>query len=359
MTRFDALGVLALVLLVSACSESLPPASAVSDFRVVAARVSVQSEPARANPLPDEAVEVSLLTIDRGSVPPQDSSLPTLTPGLLQWSLVPCLPLAVTIGAPICLTPIEPCEGCVATPPTDPLETPVVRFTLPPEEDFDSVDASSVLLQGAVCSNGTPSLDAILRFLMGESDDLSPCVGPPTIPGVPIEGRFVAATIPLELDVEDPNLNPELLNVLLDGRAWPPPYDQGVPRDAPRTGCADDLADLSEADREAHPRAEDQSSTVDLSVTADSLQTFTVDDQEVVEEIQVSWLGDGGGFERSFSFITDPANSVLTQWRPPQEVPEDGELVRFHFVIRDGRGGTDAFERGLCILPPLPEESPP
>lgn len=359
MTRFRALGVLALVLLALACSDSLAPASGVTGFRVVAARVSVASDAERANPLPDEAVEVSLLTIDRGSTPPDDSSLPTLTPGFLQWSLIPCVPLPVSFGAPICLTPIEPCEGCLATPPTDALATPVVRFTLPPEATFEEVDATSVLLQGAVCSNGTPSPEAILRFLAGESDDLSPCVGPPTIPGVPIEGRFVAAAIPLERDPDDPNLNPELLNVLLDGMSWPPPYDRGVPRNAPRTGCADDLSALSEDVRDAHPRAGDEPSVIDLSVTEASLQTFTVEDQELVEEMQVSWLADDGTFERSFSFITDPATSVLTQWRPQAEAPEDGELVRFHFVIRDGRGGTDAFERGLCILPPAPDDSPP
>ena len=79
----------------------------------------------------------------------------------------------------------------------------------------------------------------------------------------------------------------------------------------------------------------------------------------LTEEIQVSWLGDGGGFERTFSFITSPANSVLTAWQPAPTAPDDGELVRFNFVIRDGRGGTDWVERGLCVLPPEPDPPPP
>jgi len=79
-------------------------------------------------------------------------------------------------------------------------------------------------------------------------------------------------------------------------------------------------------------------------VTPESIQTFTVDDTEVSEEIQVSWLADGGGF---------------TNWKPPKSVPEDGQLVRLNFVIRDGRGGTDWTERGLCILPPAEAASPP
>jgi hypothetical protein len=80
---------------------------------------------------------------------------------------------------------------------------------------------------------------------------------------------------------------------------------------------------------------------------------------ELTEEIQVSWLADGGGYETSFSFISEPANSVLTSWQPPAGVPDDGQLVRFTFVIRDGRGGTDWAERGLCILSPEAAASPP
>jgi len=94
-------------------------------------------------------------------------------------------------------------------------------------------------------------------------------------------------------------------------------------------------------------------------VTQDSLQSYAVGDMTMTEEIQVSWLTDSGDLERTFSFITDPARSVLTLWQPFAEAPEDGLLVRLTFVIRDGRGGTDWVERGLCVLPPTPTESPP
>jgi hypothetical protein len=338
------------LILVAACSESFAPASAVTDFRAVASRIDVVGEPDRANPNPGEQVDVSILAIDRGAPP----AAPSLTPGPLQWAFVPCVPVPTTIGPPICSLPIEPCDGCIATPPEDPLATPeMMRFQVPSEAELEQANATSTLFQGVLCSNGRPSEDAILRFLQGESEDLSPCEGPPTIEDRPIEGRFVTVQIPIETNPNDPNLNPELLNVLLDGRAWPPPYDQEVPRTAPQSGCAADLDDLSQQDSDAHPRAGDVPSTVDLSVTQDSLQTYPVDGEERTEEIQVSWLGDGGAFERSFSFITDPARSVLTQWRPPESVPQDGQLVRFNFVIRDGRGGTDWVERGLCVRPPV------
>ena len=349
--------VLVVLFLVVSCSESFPPPSAVTEFRVVAARVDVTDEPGRANPSPDDDVRISVLSIDRGVA--EDPEVPAFTPAPLQWAFIPCVPAPTTIGPPICLEAIEPCSGCVGAPPDDLLATPIVGFQVPSAQDLEEADASSVLLQGVVCSNGTPSQDAILRFLMGESDELVPCEGPPVIEGRAIQGRFVAIAIPIEDDPADPNFNPELLSLVLNGGVWPPPYDLGVPRDAPSSGCAADLADLSERDRMAHPRAGDDPSTINLAVTPESLQTFTVDDQDFTEEIQVSWLADGGAFEASFSFITDPARSILTQWRPFESVPEDGALVRFNFVIRDGRGGTDWVERGLCILPAEPTASPP
>ncbi len=344
-----------LLLWLAACSESFAPASLVTDFRVVNAKVTVDGAPERASPSPEDGVEVSLLAIDRGA---DGSSGPALTPGPLQWAFVPCVPLPVTIGTPICGDAIEPCEGCIAAPPMDPLALPVMRFSVPADEDLEAADATSVLLQGVVCSNGRPSEDAILDFILGETDDLVPCEGPPIIERVPIEGRFVTVSIPIEDDVSDPNLHPvlDLNQLFLDGRAWPPPYDEGVPRDAPRTGCLSDLEGLSQAARMAHPRAGEPPSSINLAVTRGSLQTFMVDDQEVTEEIQVSWLADAGGFERTFSFITNPdARSVLTRWQASQGAPEDGLLVRFNFVIRDGRGGSDSVDRGLCILPSAAE----
>lgn len=342
-----------------ACGDMFVPPSVVTDFRVVGAKVEVEGEPERANPSPEDEVQVSLLAVDQGVAASDVPEEVPLSPGLLQWVLIPCVPLPVTLGAPICGPAIEPCDGCVATPPEDPLATPIVRFPVPSQEELDTAQATSVLLQGVVCSNGTPSPDAILRFLMGETDDLQPCEGPAEQDNRPIEGRFVTISIPIEDDPSDPNLNPELLSIVLNGGPWPPPYDQEVPRDAPSTGCAADLADLSEAQQMAHPRAGDDPSTVNLAVTQESLQTFTVDDQELTEEIQVSWLADGGGYSTSFSFITAPATSVLTNWQPADSAPEGGQLVRFHFVIRDGRGGTDWVERGLCILPAEPSASPP
>lgn len=346
------LGLIALCL-VAACSESFLPAWAVVDLRAVGALVEVEGEPGRARPDPGDDVQVSIHVIDQGAPASEEEGVPALTPELLQWAFAACVPLATLIGPPICRDVIEPCDGCTGTPPADRLAFPVVRFQVPSAAELEAAGADSVLVQGVICADGPPATDAIIRFILGETDDLNPCEDPND------EGRFVSVTIPIEPTPDDPNLNPEILNLILDGEPWPPPYDQGVPRTAPREGCRADLDGLSDAERERHPTAGSEPSLIDLSVTEDSLQSYEVEGMDLTEEIQVSWLTDAGEFERTFSFITDLPATVLTQWRPFPDAPEDGLLVRFNFVIRDGRGGTDWVERGLCVLPPAAGESPP
>ncbi|MGB8224460.1 MAG: hypothetical protein WCF10_17845 [Polyangiales bacterium] len=351
MKRIMGLQVLCLVL---ACSASFLPAWAVTNLRVVGALIEVDGKPGRANPDPLDGVQVTLRVIDQGAPPSEFPEVPALTPPLLQWSFLACIAVPSTIGPPICGPQIQPCDGCVAAPPDDPIALPVMRFQVPSQAVLDAAQATRVLLQGAICADGPPAgQDAILRFILGETNDLNPCANPAD------EGRFVSVSIPIEQDPADPELNPEITTVTLNGYPWPPPYDQDVSRTAPRTGCRADLDGLSAADRDAQPVAGSPAWSIKLAVNPDSFQSYTVDGVTLTEEMQVSWLTDGGSFENSFSFIVQPAESVLTMWQAPASAPEDGTLVRFNFVIRDGRGGTDWVERGLCVLPPQPNGSPP
>jgi hypothetical protein len=322
----------------------------VTDLRAVAALVEVEGKPDRARPDPGDDVRVSILVVDQGAPPSDDPEVPALTPPTLWWSFIACIPQPTLIGPPICRDLIQPCNGCVGTPPDYPVE---MGFAVPSEAALEAAGATQVLLQGAICANGPPAQDAILRFILGDTDDLNACEDPNN------EGRFVSVSIPIEVTPDDPNLNPAISTITLNGRSWPPPYDDGVPRTAPRTGCKADLDGLTNEERMAHPLAGTPASSINLHVTPDSLQPYTVGDMTLTEEIQVSWLVDGGDLERTFSFITDPARSVLTHWQSFRDAPEDGLLVRFNFVIRDGRGGTDWVERGLCVLPPPSAESPP
>ncbi len=328
------------VLFVAACAESFLPPSAVVDLRVIGARVDVEGNPGRANPVPGDIIQVSNIVIDRGFPPTEPPAPPPLSPPPLQWRLVACIPVASMREEPICRTQIS-CEGCIETPPADPLAFPVVRFQVPSAEALDAAEASSVVLQGAVCADGEPAdLDAILRVAAGEIQTLEPCQDPED------QGRFITVEVPIETQPEDPNLNPVIEDVTLNGAPWPPPFDQGVPRDQPDANCVDLVADPS-----VLPRADGSISIIELEATNQSFQQYVVDDVFITEEMQVSWLGDGGAFEDSFSFIADPARSATIQWAPPSFPPASGSVVRFNFVIRDGRGGIDHVERGLCLAP--------
>lgn len=347
-----ALGLVVIALLI-ACSASFDPASFVDSLRVVAARVDVEGKPGRANPDPGDTVTVTNLVIDRG-FPLTEDGPPPLSPPPLQWSLLACVPAPSVLPIAFCQTILE-CDGCVATPPEDPRALPIVTFTIPSADELEAAGANSVVLQGAICANGPPaSPQAIIDFFTGVTDQLDPCENPDD------EGRFISVQVLIEQDPDDPNLNPEIAEVTLNGEPWPPPFDRGVPRDFPSTGCIttiDPDGDL--------PRAGDPPSVITLTATDASFQPITIDGEEVIEEIQTSWLSDGGSLEFSFSFITDPARSASVQWAPPAFPSTSGTLVRFTFPIRDratpessagaNRGGVDWVERGLCILPPASE----
>lgn len=324
--------------ILAACSESFLPASAVVDLRVVGALVEVEGKPDRANPDPGDTIQVSNLVIDRGH-PPSTEPAP-LSPPPLQWSLVPCVPEPTVLALPICRN-VLPCEGCEATPPEELLALPIVRFQVPSAAELEAAEATSVVLQGAICANGAPAgLDAIIAFVTGETDVLEPCEDPNN------EGRFISVPILIEQNPADPNLNPTIADITLDGKPWPPPFDQGVDRDIPDTGCASVIDDDSELPRPGGPV-----SIIELTATGDSFQEYTVGDMTLTEEMQVSWLADGGGFEFSFSFITAPARTATIQWAPPSFANPGGSLVRFNFLMRDGRGGINWVDRGLCVLP--------
>lgn len=328
------------LLLIGACAESFLPASAVVDLRVIGALVEIEGKPGRANPDPGDMVQVSNLVIDRGLPPTEPPEPPPLSPPPLQWRLVACIPAASVLAIPICQNVI-PCEGCEQTPPDDPLALPIVRFQIPSAGELDAAEATRVVLQGVICANGEPAeLDAIIRFVTGEIDVLEPCKDPDD------EGRFISVEILIEEEPENPNFNPAIADVTLNGDPWPPPFDQGVPRDQSDTDCVDLVDDPS-----VLPQADGSISIIELSATNDSFQQYVDDDMFITEEIQVSWLADGGAFESSFSFIADPARSAAIQWALPNFPPATGSVVRFNFVIRDGRGGIDRVERGLCVIP--------
>ena len=308
-----------LLILVVGCGESLDPASLVLNLRGVAALWEVDGEPERPNPRPGETVTATIRVIDRGPRPP------------IQWRFVACVPEFTLFNTPVCRGIIEPCDNCEGADTTG--ADPMMRFQVPDDATVEEVD--EVLLQGTIC-NGTPApIESFLAFILGEVDEINPCEDPSD------EGTLVVARIQLD-NFEPDNLQPEIVEVLRDGGAW----DDVPPPDAPIVGCGEGRSITS------------TTPLIRLSVTPESLQLISLDDVEIQEEIQVSWLADDGEFERSFSFVDvdspldeDGNPFVEVNWAFPDTADPSGTLVRFNFVIRDGFGGTDWLERGFCVVP--------
>ena len=92
----------------------------------------------------------------------------------------------------------------------------------------------------------------------------------------------------------------------------------------------------------------------------DDRETFTPEGQTVaqLEDLQISNFTTAGKFESSYAAIyttdTRPDADVTVKWEPPaaSTVSGGGEVVAFHFVVRDLRGGLDVTSRSLCVVTP-------
>jgi len=313
-----ALALAALVL--AGCSDELTSGSLIAKNRVLGARIEVEGDATRTWPRPAENVSVRWLVVDPAEAAP------------LTWGFVVC-PLQASergvdtcggspIGVAVQLTPPAPGE--------DPL--PSLSFAVPDAAALGDVE--TLLVLGAVCANGTPSVDSL--------ESLSPCTG-----GEDLEQTVVSLTIPVLRDDTPPNHQPGIEEITFLGEPWT--YE--APRDAPDSGCAGDPAmpqvTVSEEDQE-----------IGLTPVAGSREDYvaTVGDPPMqvdrTESLQVSHFTTAGELDRQFSFVEDEETDITVDWVTPlvEDVPDDGLLVRFHFVVRDGRGGTDWASRALCVV---------
>ena len=121
------------------------------------------------------------------------------------------------------------------------------------------------------------------------------------------------------------------------------------------SGCDDDPApaDSDTASDAADTQGEDSEVDIALDTSEDTPADTPDVPEEVVEEPYVAFYGTAGDFEGAYSFFDDtPTTPTLTWEMPPRgTIPANGLLVRFWFVLRDGRGGSDTIERALCIVP--------
>jgi hypothetical protein len=328
---------LAALLALGGCAEDLDPASLLTTSRVLAAKVHVTSDaadPTRTNPGPGETVEIELVVGDPAQELPRT------------WAFVACVPLATTFGPPICadfgsalgtFSQTELPDG----PPYDP---PRFEFTLPGAEALE--DVSEVIAIGVICSGGTSDLAGVLAYFEALAEGNAQG-RPPACEDPSHDGEIVVVQIPL---LEGQVNHAPVIGVI--GKEGPP-FDYVAPPSATDRGCVADAA---------VPRVATDVDEILLTVSPppSSRETYTTTgdaDAEPVshtESLEIAYFATAGEMERSFGFIDpDEALNDSVTWSPPKasEVPPEGLLVRFHFVMRDRRGGADATTRALCVVP--------
>lgn len=294
----------ALSLFVCACSDPLKPAQLVSELRVLGARVEVEGDRERAAPAPGERASVRFLL-----------AAPELEP-IHGFSLRVCAAAAGYVGPPRCA------GGALASArSTEPgSAAPELSFELP--SDFDVQAHPRLAVVGVVCPASTPL----------DEGEYGSC-----------EGSVEPLRVALELGLprgDDINHNPAFVAqpLALDGALW----------NAPPTAtwsCEDGTLPAVRAGSGSH--------AIEVSVEAASRERLPralgVDPGE--ESLRLAHFSTAGDLERPFSSVPAGAEALSVAWHAPASVDPAASLVRFWFVIRDGRGGSAFVQRALCVMP--------
>ena len=72
------------------------------------------------------------------------------------------------------------------------------------------------------------------------------------------------------------------------------------------------------------------------------------------EELELGSFATAGKFNKTYMVVDDryePRRSLYWDAPKAKDLPEDGLLVRYHFVLRDARGGEEWTTRAACIVP--------
>ncbi len=310
------LGAIAAMVLAVGCSNDLPVASVLERTRVLGARVEVAADPGRAEVAPGEAASVAWLVAGPSA------------PATLDWAFALC-----TTGGADCADAPQPIAAGSGAPV-------VVPFTTP---DAAALGTDLLpLMLGVVCADGTVGVDP--------NAPLPTCTGPGAS-GTPV--RF---TIPVTPDGATPNRHPVFTNdvIELEGAAWDPATATAATGDA-----CDATTGLPVVTATAVGAAVVQQH-IRIVSDGDDREPFTPEGAAAaqLEELQISNFTTAGKFESSYAaiFATDtrPDADVTVKWEPPKAVTvaAGGQVVTFHFVVRDLRGGLDWTSRALCAVAP-------
>jgi hypothetical protein len=300
-----------------ACGDPLVPRELIQDDRVLGARVELLADASRAQIAPGQTARLRWLVASPSGPP------------ALGWAFSLCAAAPVSRDLPRCAGP----SFAHFASPAPSVAEPQFEFAMPDASTLGT--ATQITANGRFCRSGNP-------LLQDPDTDWtnSRCPGTSDRPLLATMGIFVGAG-------ESANLNPSFASVAVsfDDADWP----TSIEPSAQSSGCLHDAALMStvRADGARHHIALDLPK--DLAEPLSPLTTHSA----TSETITLSHYTTAGDLERAFSAVdlTLPAPQVAVPWTAPATVPSYGQLVRFYFVLRDGRGGSDWTTRALCVVP--------
>jgi hypothetical protein len=305
------------------CADPLPEITDVRGPRLLAATVRVLGDDTRSTPMPGETIDVALVVADPGARAART------------WSLVVCTPKDSVLDVGVCETVLAGgrLEGPAST------DAPRFSFSLPDATTLG--ENTTLLVHGAVCANGALEADLPLEVFPTEYADSNPCEDDTRA------GELFTFEIPIARGEGEMNHAPLLVTTTLDDV----PLTVTPPPDAPETGCV--ALDVPRVVADTNER------TLGFAITPDSLESYVDEEGVTQEELPyLAYHATAGEFVGAYAFF-DGVVSTTAKWEPiddldPEDVPEDGRLVRFWFVLRDGRSGTSYVERAVCLVPATP-----
>ena len=306
----------AALLACAGCDDPLARQQDIDTTRVLGARVEVAGDPDRAWPAQGETATVRWLVAQ----PREDKPL--------DWRFLACAARFHGFGTPECAAPAfatAESGGAVAGEPA---------FTFDVPSGAALGGASELAVHGAVCTGG--------RLDEGDYPEIG-CAGPDA------DHSVVSLTVGIADD--ESNQNPSLADdrLELDGAPWLAPPAPLPSHDACLSAAGGDTLPTIAAGSGKH-----EVRVVTLGLDREPIADPAPNAPER-ETLQLSHFSNRGALERAFSHVEaddDSAEpSIDVSWRAPKTASAEGTLVRFYFVARDGRGGSDFTDRALCLVP--------
>lgn len=304
--RSAVLALLIAGLWVPACTPSLSPQSLVDKFRILAVRTSPASG------APGETITVEALMSDTiGGAPP-----------LVLWAA--CLPLPGQSGRQ-CL---ESLAGDANAAERFVLLGLEESATLVLPELASGQDMTEVYVVLGACA-GIPDIPDCecpgpdCEECLGGTDIFDFCDG---------DDALAFKSVRAHADPADGNQNPGIARILIGGVPWTEGEEPDLPCDP--DGACEPVA-------------------LGIEPAEGSAETYTImrfgEEEERVEAPYVSWFATSGSMGKDRTSVEEETGLAQVRWTPPDDDPG---LVKFYFVMYDGRGGVDFAERHARVVVP-------